>query len=89
MKSPKISMIRAALLASIAVSGLAVTAPVMAQEEAARAENGDEIIVTARRREENLLDVPIAVSAFSGEALELRGALDPVSYTHLRAHETN
>jgi iron complex outermembrane receptor protein len=76
MKSPKISMIRAALLTSIAVSGLAVTAPVMAQEEAASAENGDEIIVTARRREENLLDVPIAVSAFSGEALELRGALD-------------
>jgi iron complex outermembrane receptor protein len=76
MKSPSISMIRAALLASIAVSGLAVTAPVMAQEEAASAENGDEIIVTARRREENLLDVPIAVSAFSGEALELRGALD-------------
>ena len=76
MKSPKISMIRAALLASIAVSGLAVTAPVMAQEEAASAESGNEIIVTARRREENLLDVPIAVSAFSGEALELRGALD-------------
>jgi iron complex outermembrane recepter protein len=76
MKSPKISMIRAALLASIAVSGVAVTAPVMAQEEAASAESGDEIIVTARRREENLLDVPIAVSAFSGEALELRGALD-------------
>jgi iron complex outermembrane recepter protein len=76
MKSPNISMIRAALLASIAVSGLAMTAPVMAQEEAASAESGDEIIVTARRREENLLDVPIAVSAFSGEALELRGALD-------------
>ena len=76
MKSTKISMIRAALLASIAVSGVAVTAPVMAQEDAASAESGDEIIVTARRREENLLDVPIAVSAFSGEALELRGALD-------------
>ena len=76
MKSTKISMIRAALLASIAVSGVAVTAPVMAQDEAASAESGDEIIVTARRREENLLDVPIAVSAFSGEALELRGALD-------------
>ena len=76
MKAPKISMIRAALLASIAASGVAVTAPVMAQDEAVSAESGDEIIVTARRREENLLDVPIAVSAFSGEALELRGALD-------------
>ncbi|MFN3450855.1 MAG: TonB-dependent receptor [Sphingorhabdus sp.] len=69
-------MIRAALFASIAMSGLAITAPAAAQDEAASAGNGDEIIVTARRREENLLDVPIAVSAFSGEALELRGALD-------------
>ncbi len=78
MKSPKISIIRAALLASIAASGLAFTAPVMAQDDAAATDEGEggEIIVTARRREENLLDVPIAVSAFSGEALEMRGALD-------------
>ncbi|MDO9440531.1 MAG: Plug domain-containing protein, partial [Beijerinckiaceae bacterium] len=33
-------------------------------------------MVTARRREESLLDVPIAVSAFSGDALEKAGALD-------------
>src|SRR5690606_35072979 len=31
-----------------------------------------EIIVTARRREETILDVPIAVSAFSSEAIEDR-----------------
>ena len=30
----------------------------------------DVVIVTAQRREENLIDVPIAVAAFSGEALE-------------------
>ncbi len=78
MKSPKISIIRAALLASIAASGLAFTAPAIAQDEAAVTDEGEggEIIVTARRREESLLDVPIAVSAFSGEALEMRGALD-------------
>ena len=35
-----------------------------------------DIVVTARRREETLLDVPIAVSAFSGAALEARGAID-------------
>jgi iron complex outermembrane receptor protein len=79
MKSPKISVIRAGLLASIALSGAIWTAPVFAQNVPSamdEAEGGGEIIVTARRREENLLDVPIAVSAFSGESLEMRGALD-------------
>src|SRR5262245_18872532 len=32
----------------------------------------DVVIVTAQRREENLIDVPIAVAAFSSEALERR-----------------
>ena len=33
----------------------------------------EEIVVTARKREENLQDTPVAISAFSGEALEFRG----------------
>lgn len=33
----------------------------------------EEVVVTARKREENLQDAPIAVSAFSGEALDFRG----------------
>jgi iron complex outermembrane receptor protein len=42
----------------------------------ATAEEGDNIVVTARRREESLQDVPIAVTAYSGEALERQGATD-------------
>jgi iron complex outermembrane receptor protein len=33
----------------------------------------NEIIVTARRREENIKDTPISITAFSGAALEARG----------------
>ncbi len=36
----------------------------------------EEVVVTARRRSENLQDVPIAVTAFSSEELALRGTSD-------------
>ena len=45
------------------------------QPEAAQASD-TEIVVTARRRNEVLLDVPIAVTAFSGEQLDRQGAID-------------
>ena len=38
--------------------------------------SGGDIIVTARRREETLLNVPIAVTAFTADRLEKSGALD-------------
>lgn len=37
----------------------------------------EEIIVTAQKREENLQDVPISVSAFSADLLDARGITDP------------
>jgi iron complex outermembrane receptor protein len=46
-----------------------------AAQPAAATEEPD-IVVTARRRAENLLDVPIAVTAYTGAALERQGALD-------------
>ena len=39
-------------------------------------EQNADIVVTARRREERLVDVPIAVTAFSAEQLEKSGAID-------------
>jgi iron complex outermembrane recepter protein len=48
-----------------------------AQTQATAATGNDQsIVVTARRRNEILLNVPIAVTAYSGEQLDRRGALD-------------
>ncbi|WP_380874809.1 TonB-dependent receptor [Sphingomonas sp. DBB INV C78] len=60
---------------------IAMAAPAQAQDAAtdpalAAADAGDEIVVIARRREERLIDVPIAVSAVSGAELERQGAVD-------------
>ncbi|MBV6416398.1 MAG: Vitamin B12 transporter BtuB [Steroidobacteraceae bacterium] len=41
-----------------------------------------EVVVTARKQEERLQDVPIAVAAFSGEQLEERGARDMFDISH-------
>jgi len=77
----RIAASRIALAASLALGAFA--APAAAQDLPDQSEGADSasrddgaIIVTARRREENLLDVPIAVTAFSAEALERSGALD-------------
>jgi len=69
---------RPLLLASAALLATGFSDPALAQEapaaEAALLE-GD-IIVSARRRDESLLEVPISVTAFSGETLEARGVPD-------------
>ena len=50
-------------------------ADVQTETTAAAATDAD-IVVTARRRNEVLQDVPIAVTAYSGEQLERQGAID-------------
>src|SRR5829696_5013063 len=81
---------RSVLLGSIALAAMALPAPAFAQEATAEpatpadvqtatetaAASDPEIVVTARRRTEILQDVPIAVTAYSGEQLERQGALD-------------
>ena len=62
--------------AAFAASTFAVPAVLAQDAPAARPAGLEEITVTARRREESLQDVPIAVSAFSAERIESTGAPD-------------
>ncbi|MDZ4274395.1 MAG: TonB-dependent receptor [Erythrobacter sp.] len=50
----------------------------MARDSASVSEQAEEgvIIVTARRREERLIDVPLSITALSGESLEQQGIQD-------------
>jgi iron complex outermembrane recepter protein len=70
-----------ALLITCAASALALGAHpgiAAAQDvQAARESDLEEVIVTARRREENLQDVPAAVTAITAEALERQNIRNP------------
>ena len=82
--------IRAIALASAAFTG-ALAMPALAQDAPQSAVADDSegaIIVTARRREETLVSVPIAVSAFSGEALERGGAIDITDLANVTPNTT-
>lgn len=63
------------LLAGSALALIATSAPVFAQEAEEEGATGAEIIVTAQKREENLQDVPLAVSVIGGEAIANSGAV--------------
>lgn len=65
-------LMAASNLALYAAMGTASISAVHAQETAQQAEGHsalEEVVVTSRRREESLQDVPIAVSAFSAESI--------------------
>lgn len=68
----------AVLLATASV--LCVAQPAIAQdsgEQSAKSGEADgEIVVTARRRDETLISVPVVVTAVSGEALQNRGVVN-------------
>jgi iron complex outermembrane receptor protein len=60
-------------LASVSLAGLAAAAPAFAQGAPGASANGEEIVVTARRRAEELSKVPVSVAVMSQEIMETRG----------------
>ena len=72
---------KSAFAVGVSLIAMGVALPAHAQEstasEAATADRGiNEIIVTSQRREENLQDVPISVSAFTADQILSRGITD-------------
>jgi iron complex outermembrane recepter protein len=65
------------LLATTAIGPFIAFTPLFAAEQKMeKAKDADTVVVTARRREEALKDVPIAVSTFSASKIEATGAPD-------------
>jgi len=63
----------------VALAALSGGAPARAQEAAGAERSGPtlgEIVVTARKREERLIDVPVAANVFGAQALERYAAVD-------------
>ncbi|MEO0346424.1 MAG: TonB-dependent receptor [Pseudomonadota bacterium] len=74
MRTANRSMVLASAVAT-ALYGAAAPQPLYAQDEAVL----DEVIVTAQRREQTLQEVPVSVTAFSGDALVEAGTVDIVA----------
>lgn len=89
-KRTKPSAHRLRMLSSMSLLALSLSLAPAARAEAAADDvqanpNGglEEIVVTAQKRGENLQNVPIAVSAFSGEALATKGIQSVVELTSI------
>ncbi len=66
-----------------AVASTGLASDVAAEAAIADAAEVDQVVVTARRREENAQDVPIALTVFGGQALEAAGAYNVQQITQL------
>lgn len=68
-------------MALLLSSAVAMPTPSVAQTAAAASSNGDEIIVTATRREATLNSVPLSIQALTGKSLAEQGSFDFNSYS--------
>lgn len=76
---------------SIAALAAAIAAPALAQESAQPQESSGgiaQIVVTAQKRAENVQDVPIAISAFSADALQERAVTSVASLSNISPNVT-
>ncbi len=72
------SKLRKALLMGAATASTAMIMPSYAQETGV-----DTMVVTAQKRTEDVQDVPVAITAFSADMLNVRGVSNPQDLQHL------
>ncbi|MEZ5707971.1 MAG: TonB-dependent receptor [Blastomonas sp.] len=71
------SKLARAFLAGVSLAVMASPAQSLAQDEEDGARDDNVIVVTARKREESLQTVPVAITALSADALEDKGVRSP------------
>lgn len=71
--------LRWVLGAGTALAGVSFALPHAIAQETQADGNREVVVVTARRREESIIDAPVAVTAVSDEQLEVAGAIDITS----------
>lgn len=80
MKQQKVDMLKFGLVSALALTGGQYHAFAQDTDEAGESTRTlNRVTVTAQRREENLLDVPLSVTALGSERLEVTGAVDITS----------
>jgi iron complex outermembrane receptor protein len=75
-ENQQMKMFKASLACGVAFGGMALAAPAVAQDaggDAANENDGNAIIVTARRQSETLAEVPTAITVFTADALKSAG----------------
>ena len=77
------SRIKMAPLAAAITAALGLTPLAYAQDDEVSSRAIEEVLVTARKRSESVMDIPASVKALSGEDLKEMGARGIADYTRL------
>ena len=76
----------ASLAACLATPAAAQDDPVAAPDAAPAAEGETDIVVTALRRDQNLQDVPAAITAFTADTIDAAGIERPIDFINLTSN---
>ena len=77
----KLRLLAAGIAGSSVGMFLSMAGPANAQQSASAQAMLEEVVVTARRREESLQDLPLSVAAITADAMQAQGIYDIMDIT--------